>query len=301
MSVTVVKYNQLNENQKERIANKLANGSLYQQLWFVKCLTDEQFYLFIYGDLEALLMIPYRKKMGITYAYRPLFLQQNTFFGDYTKYEYLIKALQNTIKYGDITLDQLPSKHKFLQISSRKNYELSLEKSYIELKQNFSKNHKRNINKSKELILREVDNITDLLKIFKGEKQTSLTNKLLKDIHQTIQKLVQNPKIKPHLKIVNCYSENQVVGAFLLLIFNNRIYYLLGTSVKKNTNLSDKALYRLFDELIQNHAETNTILDFEGSDLSGVARFFKGFGAKETSYYAVKWNELPFPFNKLKS
>jgi hypothetical protein len=52
--------------------------------------------------------------------------------------------------------------------------------------------------------------------------------------------------------------------------------------------------------VINRFSGTKTILDFEGSDIPGIKRFFKGFGSKEEKYYFVKWNRLPFPFNKLK-
>lgn len=300
MSVTVVEYTQLNEREKEKFAKKMADGSLYQQLWYVACLSDNQFYLVVYGDLEAVLLVPFRKKMGVRYAYRPLFLQKNIFYGDASKFEVLVAALQKTVRFGDIALDQLGGKNIFDTVFSRTNYELPLDKPYTELRQSFSKNHKRNINKSKCLSIKETTDVTALLTIFEAEKTTSFKPKALKNIRKTIHQLVQNTAVKPYLKIMNAYDDGDVVGAFLLLHYNYRIYYLLGTSKKHMTSLSDKALYRLFDDLIQTCAGTKTILDFEGSDLPGVARFFRGFGAQETHYYAVKWNKLPFPLNRLK-
>lgn len=300
MSVTVVEYAQLSENEKERIAKKLVKGSLYQQLWYVSCLSDQQFYLFIYGDLEALLMVPFRKKKGIRYAYRPLFLQKIPFYGVESKYEELIIALQKKLRYGDIAFDRLLTKEHFHQVVERTNFELSLTQAYEGLRQGFSKHHKRNINKSKVLVVKEVVEVKSLCAIFEKEKQHSFSTNKLQSITETIQTLVNNSEVKPYLRIVNAYENDVVVGAFLLIHFNNRIYYLLGTSIKGSDTLSDKALYKLFDDLIQMNAGTNTVLDFEGSDIPGVARFFEGFGATEKKYFSVKWNKLPFPLNILK-
>lgn len=300
MSVTIVEYKKMNPKDKERIAEKLVQGSLYQQLWYVAALTNNQFYILNYGEEEALLLVPFGKKKGIRYAYRPLFLQQIPFFGDESKYEELIIALQQKLRFGDISLSQLQGEEQFNTVRTRTNFVLPLNKSYEALRQNFRKNHKRNINKSQDLVVKEVDEVKSLCAIFEKEKQHSFSSNELKSITDTLFSLTNNSEIKPYLKIVNAYENDVVVGSFLLIHFNNRIFYLLGTSIKGSETLSDKALYKLFDDLIQKNAGTNTVLDFEGSDIPGVARFFAGFGAEKKTYYNVKWNKLPFPFRILK-
>ena len=39
--------------------------------------------------------------------------------------------------------------------------------------------------------------------------------------------------------------------------------------------------------------EINIIFDFEGSNLPGVARLYKGFGSKENVYLQIRKNNLP--------
>jgi hypothetical protein len=36
------------------------------------------------------------------------------------------------------------------------------------------------------------------------------------------------------------------------------------------------------------------MLDFEGSDIPGIADFYKGFGGLDEPYYFCKWNQLPW-------
>ena len=47
-------------------------------------------------------------------------------------------------------------------------------------------------------------------------------------------------------------------------------------------------MFFLVDELIQQHADSNYQLDFEGSEIEGVARFYNGFGATNNPYFYYK-------------
>ena len=58
------------------------------------------------------------------------------------------------------------------------------------------------------------------------------------------------------------------------------------------------ASHFLVNELMKLHI--GKIVDFEGSNIEGVARFYKGFGAHHTFYSTVKINRLPFYLRWLK-
>ena len=49
-------------------------------------------------------------------------------------------------------------------------------------------------------------------------------------------------------------------------------------------------MYALFDQLIKKYSATHKILDFEGSDIPGVRRFFGGFGPARIPYYEHSWS-----------
>jgi len=55
----------------------------------------------------------------------------------------------------------------------------------------------------------------------------------------------------------------------------------------------------LLDTVIQEFAESTLVLDFEGSNEPGLARFYQGFGSQEVIYYRLEINRLVFPLNKL--
>ena len=59
-------------------------------------------------------------------------------------------------------------------------------------------------------------------------------------------------------------------------------------------------MFRILDAFIRDHAASGLALDFEGSNIPSVARFFGGFGAKADIYQGVSFSRLPAPLSKLK-
>ncbi len=54
------------------------------------------------------------------------------------------------------------------------------------------------------------------------------------------------------------------------------------------------ASHALIDAFIKDHAGSNLLLDFEGSDIRNLAFFYSSFGATDEKYPAVRVNNLPW-------
>ena len=59
-------------------------------------------------------------------------------------------------------------------------------------------------------------------------------------------------------------------------------------------------MFRIVDTFIQDHAGSGLILDFEGSNIPSVARFFSGFGAQAEIYQGVSFSRIPATLTKLR-
>jgi hypothetical protein len=272
--------------------------SIYEQLWYVALLADSKLLIFIYGEYETVFFVPYRSKFGVKYAYMPNFIQKLTFVGKEIGFDLILLELKKRLKFGEISI-KIEEK-RFDLIKPRTNFTLDLENSYVELKKNFSDNHKRNISKVKHIEIRQSENIDDLISIFKAEKVNSFRSNQLNQIENDLNRILTCNKLNDRIFIFNAYESNHIIASALFIHFNNVIYYVIGSSLKSDTRVSSSGLFKIFDYVINRFSGTKTILDFEGSDIPGIKRFFKGFGSKEEKYYFVKWNRLPFPFNKLK-
>jgi hypothetical protein len=84
-----------------------------------------------------------------------------------------------------------------------------------------------------------------------------------------------------------------LAGAFFVLSHGHIIFFFGAASAQaKQTG----AMGLLLDYLIQQRAGSGGLLDFEGSDLPGVARFYDGFGAKPVTYVSLTRTNLPWFF-----
>ncbi|MFQ3579202.1 MAG: hypothetical protein SNJ71_03555, partial [Bacteroidales bacterium] len=91
--------------------------------------------------------------------------------------------------------------------------------------------------------------------------------------------------------------DNRLCAVLYLLKSNTRLVTLAAFSSQEGYKTS--AMFGLLDHIITIYADTNLILDFEGSDLEGIAYYYQGFGAATTKYKTIYFNKLPFPLNVL--
>jgi hypothetical protein len=93
--------------------------------------------------------------------------------------------------------------------------------------------------------------------------------------------------------IVRKVSRAKDILAINLLIKDaNRLYNLLSCTLPKGRNVF--AGHFLYDSLIKEFSRTGLVFDFEGSDIPGVAHFYKSFGAINQSYAKIHFNRLPY-------
>ncbi|MEA3443266.1 MAG: hypothetical protein U9R19_00920, partial [Bacteroidota bacterium] len=205
------------------------------------------------------------------------------------------------IKYIDINLN-IFNRIKCEEFDSELNvnYELDLISHYEKLKKNYSTNTKRNIAKAKKNNISIVNGVTSnqLINLFKnnvgdsrnafGEAQYGILRRLIS--------IVLRSRIG---EIIGAYTaENNLCAVTFFLHSNQRGIYLVSASTPEG--IEKRAMFMLIDTYIQNNSERNMTLDFEGSNIESIARFFKGFGATACEYQNLKINRLPWPVRWLK-
>lgn len=94
-------------------------------------------------------------------------------------------------------------------------------------------------------------------------------------------------------------SRNMLCAAGFFVYSNQKACFIL--SVSNDEGKAQSAMFLLVDEFIKDFSGQNMILDFEGSNIEGIARFYKGFGATAFNFPTIKSNKLPYPLKLLKN
>jgi hypothetical protein len=84
---------------------------------------------------------------------------------------------------------------------------------------------------------------------------------------------------------------NTTMAINLLLKDKSRLYNIISCTTPEGRNRL--AGHVLHDSIIKEFSQTGWVLDFEGSDIPGVAHFYKSFGAINQPYTRVHFNSLP--------
>lgn len=283
--------------------SKSLNTLIYGYSWYL----DEAapgWDALVLDDYEAVFPIIHTKKYFINYLYQPLFTQQLGLFYTNTlaaeMMEDFILSIPEKYKFIDISLNDanwfVSEKYALIK---RKNYVLDLFKPYAKLSKNYSESLKRNINKAKssglKIVPAQVDEIISMYIKNKGADTAKVTAKDYNRLKKIIVAVKQHDMLKTYAV---ADDDNKIVAGALFSFFNKRLIYLLGSS--SNFGREKSAMHFLLDHLILIHSDQNILLDFEGSEISGVAKFFKSFGSEKLPYYKLHINRLPFIFKWLK-
>jgi hypothetical protein len=295
--ITYLTHEQIDKTKWNECIKHSLNPLIYGYSWYL----DESapnWDALVLDDYEAVFPLTHARKYFVNYLYQPLFTQQlGVFYKNLLGAEELgnfIKAIPKKFRFIDIALNE--GNHFEIEHSSlrkRKNYVLDLEKPYLKTLKKCTDHTLRNIKKSKkisnQIIPQGFDDVINLYVKYKSEQTHRVTSNDYKRFSK-IAKAIQQNEFLNCIGVVN--EKNEMIASAIFAICDNRIIYLMGVSTKEGRER--RAMYLLFDHIIELYSEQNYLLDFEGSDIPGVAQFFKGFGAIKQPYYKLHINNLPW-------
>ena len=264
------------------------NHFVYAESWYLDIVCPENWNALVLNDYEAVMPLPLKSKMGLTYIQQPIWTQQLGVFSQSEITTDIIDSFLQAIpkKMAMVSLNINETNFTENQkLASKTNLIVNLNTSFETLQTLFSSNTKRNINKANKAALAfklESKDVTAFIEFFKQ----NIKNPISELHHNTLQKLIESAIRNQKGFIALVKQEDNIVAASFILKAKNRLIYRTGSSNQQGKEL--KAMFLLVNEIIKQHANTNYSLDFEGSEIEGVARFYKGFGAKNTPYYYYK-------------
>ncbi|MFM7672127.1 MAG: GNAT family N-acetyltransferase [Bacteroidota bacterium] len=257
----------------------------------------------VLGNYEFIMPLPIRSKYGIRYLYQPFLVPHLGLYGPQIVPEMVdrfIKAIPLRIRWIDITLN--PETTRAIgsyPIIERANFVVALNSPYSEIRYRYRANHIRNLQRANKAGCK-IERQTEPIKVFelaaqyltpRGHFPAANTDHFLELIGRWMKEgLACTYAVK---------AGDQLVASAIFLTYRSRAYYLLVGNHPNGKTLG--ASHLLIDAFIQDHAGSDWVLDFEGSDVPSLAFFYEGFGSKKEAFGWLRINRLPWWGSWIKS
>lgn len=305
MAVYKLRYLHRNEIDTERwdhCIQSSPNGLIYARSFYLDQMARHWDAL-VWEDYKAVMPITWNRKYGFSYLYQPFCTAQLGVFSPIKIDEEMVCAfidqLPRRFRYIDIDLNQgNPLQGPFSR--QRNNYLLPLTATYNQLQQQYNRHARRKLRKAGEagLVIREGIDIYQIIAL--SMQMMEGRSRVVPDYYERFAQLYLSAG--PHVEACNTIAavdpEGRIVSSDVYFVHQQRIYSLLAG----NTPLSNEhgAFYFVLDHLIQRYAGSGYLLDFEGSDVPGIAFLFQCLGGQHTTYPHLRVNKLPWPLRLLK-
>ena len=203
-----------------------------------------------------------------------------------------LNSIPDKFKIIDINLNTFNKTSKIKgHVKQGITYEIDLISSYKSISKNYNSNTKRNIIKAVKngVIVNKHVNLKDLLQLKKETSKIPITFEHLNILRRIIPFTINNNLGETYGAYNN---KNVLIAAVFFIKSHNKVIYLLSASSNEGKELS--AMFAIIDSYIKDNSEKNITLDFEGSSIESLARFYKGFGAIPINFSKVKINRMPW-------
>jgi len=266
----------------------------------------------VLGAYEAVFPLPWKSRAGLRWLYTPFFCQQ---LGVYARPighpeqaatlpptgEWL-HAIPRRFRKADLSVAGPASLPTGWRSTERPNYILDLSLDADALRTNYESNTRRNLKKAHAAGLQtdhalNPEQLLALIRLHQGPKLPLLGERE----YRRILDLMNQAQERGRAVLIRSFDPSQpaetLAGAFFLLAPRGPLY-LFGTTTPAARQ--NGAMTQVFDRLIGDFSgKKGRFLDFEGSALPGLARFYQGFGAVQEPYYTLHMRRFPLLFKGL--
>ena len=232
----------------------------------------EHWGVLVKGAYEAVMPIPFKVKFGFKRVYQPIMIQRLGVFASVSTDETpFYRKLRQLSPFIDYTATHVPNRY---HSDPKDNYYISLEDIRGHLTKHWNSNRLRDLKKSKKYSI--TTNIQHLHEVeVSAYQHLSGTYADFSKLWPRFQKELSYSDLVKRLTLI---IEGVTHASLLYGVLDKRLYYLLPellTTEARKIGLGTRMIY----ELIQAHISTVKVLDFEGSNVPGVSRFYQSFGS----------------------
>ncbi len=254
---------------------------IYAYSWYLD-IASPNWCALIEDDYKSIFPVPIQKKLGIFYISQPLFTQQLGLFSseNSTNVDTFLSAIPKKIWMRSLQIH-----NRLDNVKIKDNFELDISADIEKIRKKYSQNVKRNLKKAqkKHLEIKECSNdlLIQLFKQNKGKDVKELDKKAYAILSELLEKIQQKEKGK----CFGVYKKEQLISAAFFSNCLGRSIYLFSASNSSAKEIG--ANHFLIDNYIAKYKKDSLILDFEGSMIPALARFYASFGAEKKYYFLI--------------
>ena len=272
-------------------------GNIYAFSWYLD-IVHPGWEALVEDDYQSVMPLTGGKKFGVNYLFQPFFVQQ---LGVFSK-------SPMTAETTEAFLKAIPSKYRFAEIrfnegntfaegaegvEYHRNVLLDLNQEYNAIRSNYHQNTKRNLAKAESNNLQLVETVIPyhVVALFRDNRGALLDKwgDAEYDVLTHLAKVAQKRNAAFMLGVSE-KGVGQLLCAAIFMKTKDRITFLFSGLTEEGKQR--QAMTYLLDQVIQKHSCQPITFDFEGSDDDNLARFYLGFGGKESKYPSYCFNRL---------
>lgn len=255
---------------------------IYAESWYLD-IVSPGWEAIISTDYKTLWPLTINRKLKWPVIMQPLFTQQ---LGIFSSVPIGQEEMTQIFKANPYTILTLQSHGRFEWpqsgfLTTKNNSVLPLQKDYDELKKSFRKDRKQSLKKAlKNPLSCQYHPSTDaFIEFTRLHNNYSLSERDLAMLHQLVSGALAN-KNGFILSVIDELEIPQSMAFFLRKY--KRITNLSGHS--SANGYANEGMFNILNQVIQDYAASEYLLDFEGSEIKGVASFYSSFGAISEPY-----------------
>lgn len=290
--IRVIKRAQLSAEAYDQCISRAAGPRIYAYSWYLDRLA-ENWYAMVRGDYRAVMPVPFRKKLGLTYVFQPTHVQQlGVFSPEQTDQSPFLNKMLNRHLHVDYTFHAHSVEGVQASMQERPNLELSLDVSFDELLAGMKYNRRRDLKKANQFGF-EVYWPTEDRDIKKTLNDFELHAE--NPVAEGLKRLIFNETIDASVDVLGIYKENRLVHLVIYGKDHDRVYYIFAQSTHNSARQHGASTMGIC-ALLEKFSGQPLIFDFEGSALNGVRQFFESFGSRNQPYFHIHKTKISLPF-----
>jgi len=291
--IQLVKRKKLDVDKYNNCVENAMQSNIYGLAWYLDIVCDNWSVL-VLNDYEAVMPIPWRRKLLIKYTYQPFWVIQLGIYSQVVEdeNEFLIE-LFSEFKYVNLRMNPENSFSMFLPYQTKKLTQFVSYHTNFNLFDYYNRNRKRELKKAEKSHLKASWDdspkvLIDLFKLNVGKRVKKIKDKDYLNLYKLMSYCLN--KDLGYLLTVYDEDEKLVSGAFFV---KNKLKITEVVCSSDFKNRSNGANTFMNHEAIIKFQKDFKIFNFGGSSMENIQKYYKSFGGKDEFYSELTYNKLP--------